>query len=400
MRTVKWNPFLSGVCMLLGGVFLVAGSARADVSSSNPAAIVVFPKIVVDTTTSATKKIDTVIQLTNTAPNPINVRCFWINGNGHCSNDGAVCNPGVFPSTCTGLGFCQEPTGVKETDFSFSLTAKQPIVFTASAGLQFLPLSNIENQNLGSPQSNTGSIQGVPENPMIGELKCIEVNENDQPADSNDLKGEATIEEISVTGPTVDIRGYNGIGIQAVQGANNGDDTLILGGPAPEYNACPNLLIVDNFFDDAPVDNETVRTNLTLVPCTEDLNLQLCITTTVQFLVFNEFEERLSTSVPLTCFLELTLSDIGTRLGPSDDASSIFNVAVQGTISGQILIRGVADNDMTHGHGLLGVAEEFFGSGTGAGFTPRFSDAFNLHQRGVRTQADIISLPAGSAPNQ
>ena len=28
MRTVKRNPFLSGVCAVLGGVFLWAGAAR------------------------------------------------------------------------------------------------------------------------------------------------------------------------------------------------------------------------------------------------------------------------------------------------------------------------------------------------------------------------------------
>ena len=59
MRTVKWNPFLSGVCTVLGGMLLWAGAARADVSSTNPAAIVVYPKIVVDTDAGQRHKMDT-----------------------------------------------------------------------------------------------------------------------------------------------------------------------------------------------------------------------------------------------------------------------------------------------------------------------------------------------------
>src|SRR5215831_11079853 len=92
MRTVKWNSFLSGVCAVLGGLLVWAGVARAEVTSTNPAAIVVFPKIIVDTGGSA--RTDTIVQLTNTAPTPINVRCFYVNANGHCANDGTtICDP-------------------------------------------------------------------------------------------------------------------------------------------------------------------------------------------------------------------------------------------------------------------------------------------------------------------
>ena len=61
----------------------------------------------------------------------------------------------------------------------------------------------------------------------------------------------------------------------------------------------------------------TVRTHLTLVPCSEDFNLQAPITTAVQYLVFNEFEQRFSTSRSVRCFSEIVLSDIDTRPGPT-----------------------------------------------------------------------------------
>jgi hypothetical protein len=395
MRTVKWNPFLSGVCTVLGGMLLWAGAARADVTSTNPAAIVVYPKIVVDTTQGNVHKVDTILQLTNTASNPVNARCFYVDANGHCSNSPFdICDPNGDPaadSCASGGGFCVAQW--TETDFSLRLTSHQPIEWVASSGLATLPLEPcVPGPDCHSPGPNgefdSGSIPPVPENPFLGELKCVEVGDDELPNDSNDLKGEATIEDIRGDDggtPSVDSRGYNAIGIQAIAGQNNHDTTLVLG---QEYNACPNILVLDHFFDDAeePAIGDTVRTDITLVPCSEDFAFQQPITTTVQFLVFNEFEQRFSTSRPTTCFTEIALSDIDTRLGPTGDAQSIFNVNVEGTLTGQTLIRGVADSDTSHGHGLLAIAEEFQGEG--------HSSAYVAGQRGTRTQADIILMPA------
>jgi hypothetical protein len=338
-------------------MLLMSAAARADVTSTNAAAILVFPKIVVDTTTETGEVTDTIIQITNTSSAPVNVRCFWVDANGHCSNTGRICNPVGDPAdtTCTQFEFCAP--GWQETDFSFRLTPKQPIAFTASEGLPNLPLSDFPNNG----QFSGGSILPVSEDPFVGELKCVEVDDSEQPTDQNDLKGEATIEEVEAAPQTLDVdsEGYNAIGIQAIAGQNDGNDVLVLG---QEYNACPNILILDHFFDDAKEPSSAgryVRTDLTLVPCSEDFNTQAPITTTVQFLVFNEFEQRFSTSRSVRCFSEIVLSDIDTRPGPTGDEQSIFNVAVQGTLTGQTLIRGVSDSATTYGHGLLAIAEEF-----------------------------------------
>jgi hypothetical protein len=372
MRTVKWNPFLSGGCMLLGAMLLWAGAARADVSSTNPAAILIFPKVVVD------EGIDTGIQLTNTSSAPVNIRCFYVNANGHCANaPTTVCNPNGDPahSPCSG-SYCVQ--GCQETDFVFTLTAKQPIFWNVADGLL-----------------DDSGIPPAPEVPFVGELKCIEVDAGEVPLASNDLKGEATI---TTDEPNIDIRGYNAIGIQAIAGKVNTDNTLCLGGssgsqlcPAAEYNSCPAVLLLDHFFDGSsePALGDTVTTDLTLVPCSEDLNLQIPVSMQVQYLVFNEFEQRFSTSHRLTCFSELALSDVDTRPGPADDRASIFNVNVEGTLSGQTQIRGVGA-----GHGLIGVAEEFHAN------TGRLhSAAFNLDQRGTRPDADAIVLPVAPLPN-
>jgi hypothetical protein len=402
MRKVKRSAFLAGGCALMGGGLLLAGAARADVTSTNSAGLVVFPKLVVDTRSDGST--DTIIQLTNTSSQAVNVRCFLVNANGHCSNTGDICNPEGDPkeSDCGSLEQCVP--GWQETDFRLRLTPKQPIMWTVSRGLEKLPLADAPTNGF----FNDGNIVPAPEDPMVGELKCVQVGEDEAPVDRNDLKGEATIERVApvkVSAPAeelyVDSRGYNAIGIQAIEGENDGNNTLVLG---QEYSACPSVLVLDHFFDDAevPADtNQDVRTHLTLVPCSEDFNLQAPISTTVQFLVFNEFEQRFSTSRSIRCFSEIVLSDIDTRAGYDGDAQSIFNVKVQGTLTGQTLIRGVADSATTYGHGLLGIAEEFHSGSfpSGAPDGPVYSSAFVAHQRGARTQLDYVYLPE-AAPAQ
>jgi hypothetical protein len=231
-------------------------------------------------------------------------------------------------------------------------------------------------------QGNQASlISPVPEDPFVGELKCLAVDANNSPVERNDLKAEV---EIIRSGPGfVDVEGYNAIGIPAIKGTNNHDNVLVLGGAAAEYSGCPNILILDHFFDGAqdPVSHQTVTTDLTMVPCSEDFSTQSPITTTVQFLIFNEFEQRISTSRPVTCFREFHLFEIDR----SNLDLSVFSAAVQGTLTGQTRIRGVADADQTHGHALLGIAEEFRNGGGTA--------AVNLHYDGSRPQSDIIYLP-------
>jgi hypothetical protein len=373
------------------------------VTSTNGAGLVVFPKLVVDTRGSEATGTDTIIQLTNTSNEPVNVRCFLVNANGHCANSGTICNPEGDPTLnrCSELEQCVP--GWQETDFRLRLTPKQPIMWTVGRGLEKLPLADVPTNGY----FNDGNIVPAPEDPMVGELKCVQVGEDEAPVDRNDLIGEATIETVARpfdSGPPrvhVDSRGYNAIGIQAIEGENDGNNTLVLG---QEYNACPNVLILDHFFDDADepsIVGDKVRTHLTLVPCSEDFNLQAPISTTVQFLVFNEFEQRFSTSRSIRCFSEIVLSDIDTRPGPHGDAQSIFNVNVQGTLTGQTLIRGVADSATTYGHGLLAIAEVFQCPSftTPEPGVPIFSSAYVAHQRGARTQLDYVYLPE-AAPAQ
>jgi len=134
MRTVKWNPIGAACLAALGSVIVLAGGAyAAGISSTNPAAIVVFPELKLDSDYGQ----DTSIQLTNTADAPVNLRCFYVNANGHCLNSDQVCNPN-YTGECIGGVPCVP--GWQETDFAIRLTSKQPITWSLSSGLATLPL--------------------------------------------------------------------------------------------------------------------------------------------------------------------------------------------------------------------------------------------------------------------
>jgi hypothetical protein len=429
MRTRKQRGSLVLAGMIVVGAMLLAtsGSVRAQpvVASDQEAGILVFPKIVVDTAgvLNGGKRVDTIIQITNTdsvhpngapGPAPHAVHCVWVTATGSCGGAGDVpCDPDD-PTTCAtqplGLRTCV-PSWNAGPDFTVTLTAAQPIAFRASD-----PMPSLACQGTANPCANgdsQGALLPAPGNPFVGELKCVEVSlppttgtgTDQPPVLRNDLKGEARIYTLTSGTPgSVDVRSYNAIGIQADPNAYDGSlatdvpGTLCLGDshdaecPVKEYAGCPDALILNNFFEGAEPDPSsaagTVDTRLTLVPCTE--NLEAALPTQIgptqvrtQLAIFNEFEQRFSSNLTVECFLSTRLADIDTLPGSGDDATSIFSVGVQGTLTGQTRIRGVPAN--ADGHGLLGIAEEFYAGG--------FSDAFNLHYDMERSGVgDVIRI--------
>jgi hypothetical protein len=381
------------------------GAARGEVTSDRAAGLIVVPKLVFDSRgalgslTGNGDPVDSEIQLTNVSNEDVKLRCFYVNANSHCSNDPTrVC---ATKDDCAGPtpslgGLCFE--GWIETDFEITLTPRQPLVWLLGEGLFVLPLAD---------QGQLGSIPAANEDPFMGELKCVQVDpQTNEPIERNDIKGEVTI--VSYTSTTIDARAYNAIGIQAV-GENDRDNVLVLGGEDPEYSACPNVLILDHFFDDAvePISGNYVKTHLTLVPCSQNFLLQdaALFRTTVQFLVFNEFEQRFSASRPIRCFKEFELCSLGTgidrAIGDYSASSnscqrSVFSAFVSGTLTGQTRIRGVDDGEPTHGNGLVGVAEEFYRTSPTSLNTVRATTAFNLNRSRFDsrdTPPDFITMP-------
>jgi hypothetical protein len=454
------------ICGVAVGVVLLLthrGQAQT-VASDRAAGYVVFPKVVVDVlktcvggskadtictassqctgggTCEITGKTfpshdgprrDTLLQLTSTAvPSGSDngcrvVECFYVDATRHCSNSNVNLTPNGPCRTntdCLPGGTCVLPADCGgEHNFWLVLSANQPVGWSASFGGIILP--DVDGCSLFQ------TIPGAPEPFFVGEVKCVEVD-GTSPADSsgtplyaNELKGEATIYDVEPGSPgSVDVRGYNAIGVQAVtasgdaiaptcvggrnQGHTCGADSDCPGGaceiavclgsdpdtgavcPNATHASCPSTLILDHFFDFAPDSSPgnsgaEITTDLTLVPCSENLGIGTP-TTTAQFTVFNEFEQRFSASLSVRCLKEIQLSDIDVL--PGNEHASIFSIDVQGTLTGQTLIRPVIGSELDTGHGLLGVAEEFTGGG---------SDAFNLHYRGTTpAKSDVVILQA------
>lgn len=339
------------------------------ITTVNPAGIVVYPSIRVDTANG----VDTVVQLTNTIDSLVAVKCFYVNANGHCTNSpSTVCTQATALSDCPVGGRCLD--GWQETDFRFNLTKRQPISWSVDEGLSQLPNNDVPGRG-DPPQFNEGSIPPAPEDPFTGELRCVEVDPgSEQPIDRNDLKGEATIVTAATSDDEIDVRKYNAIGIPAIPGAQDGDpNTLNIGGPQAEYRGCPNVYTLDHFFEGAEVVTHAntvsgrVNSSLSIVPCAADfLNQDLNLANaTIQFLIFNEFEQRFSTSTKVTCYREVQLADIDTLPGPAGNLFSIFSIGTQGTLTGQSRLRAVAgpDEDGYQGRAVMMVLTENWASG-------------------------------------
>jgi hypothetical protein len=352
-----------------------------------------------------------------------------VNANNRCSNNLGVCESPAdcFDPTSGFFGNCQ-PAWI-EINFDIQLTPRQPVAWSASNGLSGSQVpcpgglgggvcpricqggvaagnACVNNGNCpGSTcafASNAGTrIPPISEVPFIGELKCIQTdsltrlprpcNTLDCTADPAnccraDLEGQATIVESTVLGQ-LDPATYNAIGLRPV-GFNNGDRTLVIGGTdGTEYQPCSQVLVFNHLFDGAqdPISLSAIaRSELTLVPCTQDFLQQLIPQVTAQFLVYNEFEQRLSTSRSVDCLLDSQISLIDT----SQPNRSIFSAGVSGTVAGQTRITGV--NGGLIGSGLLQLCDP---TGCDATSNPPGTAAYNLNQFADRTEADFISIP-------
>lgn len=317
--------------------FLTACGARAEVTTDQPGAILIFPDIVSDQVQ------DSIIQVSNAAGTQTFAHCFYING-------------------------ATDETGVplwSVRDFQIVLTRQQPAIWVAGDGEPSQPPDRPADLYPGPiPPTGVG---------FTGELRCVVVDENEAPTSRNVLTGEATV----INRITHATRKYRGIAVPGLPG-NNGDNTLLLNDV--EYSSCPRVLLFNHFFDGAPdpVLSTPVQSTLTFVPCSMDIEHSIPGNATLQFNVINEFEVRSSASIPITCFANVTLPDIN---------RTIFDFAQQGTLVGQTRIRTVVDEDSGQGHGVLAVAEELRDGGqTGA--------ALNLHFIGGALQPDVIVLPS------
>ena len=336
MRRQRGLVGLMGLAALVGLTF--ARPVSAAVTTEQSASILVFPKVISDGTR------DTIIQITNTSNNMRHAHCFYVNG--------ALTNPSLP------VGPLNPPLWT-EIDFDIWLTKQQPTHWVVSTGRLDNPTEkNCRGGQMCSQIKGSGNESGtdaadccdagldpgrVP--PVVpgftGELKCIEVDQGGFPVPGNALKGEATLEEIA----TGDVSKYNAIGLKGFD-TNNMDGILCLGGgvndqcpTGAEYEGCPATWILDHPATGAPdrvveqqpfctdPTNTThpcsdVSTNITVVPCTENFETQSPPLVTLQFRVYNEFEQFFSASTSFTCWGSF---DLGSPDPLANGINSIFN---------------------------------------------------------------------------
>ena len=383
----------AGAAVGMLSVLFSASLAQGVTYSDRGSAVLVFPKIAfVD------GLVDTQVTVANLNAAPtsdiISAHCFYVNSNSHCSNTGAVCTSAADCDDDGFFGSCVP--GWIEVNFDINLTPGQPLVWLAGSGL-----SGSDTPCPGGFGARCSGNQGtrvppVAETPFIGELKCIQSDpatrrpKNCAAADcANNLVGDAVIETV---GLDIDVAKYNAVGLRTA-GDNDGDNVLVIGGdgsvvgPA-EYQPCSEVLVLDHLFDGAcdpisgpcPTGNEAATT-LTLVPCTQDFLTQEIPPVTAQFLIYNEFEQRFSTSRQVRCYLDTLISLIDT----SQSARSIFSAGVAGTVAGQTRIRGVNG-------GLIGSAVLDMVPQVSVPFS-RGSAGYSLNQVVERSEADFITIP-------
>jgi hypothetical protein len=373
-------------------LLLLVVPVHADVTTERSSSILFFPKVLSDSTGVQTgAPVDTIIQISNTSNSLVFAHCFYINA---APND-----PQRPPSVLN-------PPQWQEVDFDIILTKQQPTHWVVSTGRRFDPTDNtsckVDCSNAGF---DPGGLIPPVSDPFTGELKCIQVfpDGSDKPLNGNNLKGEATL----VT-PDGDASEYNAIGLLGLntdQNYNNGDNTLCLGGKVnpplcpygPEYNGCPETVIMNHFAENAPdpaIDTlgqgpSQVVTELTVVPCSEDFENQIPAAVTIQFVMTNEFEQPFSTSTTVTCWGNFRLNSIG--IG---NFGRIFDVSFLGTRFVQTRMEAVAtDGAGNPAPGFVAVAEEFHRAPTNVMKPLTSRAALNLHGEGQRVNADIIVIP-------
>ena len=408
MRTVKWNAFLSGLCGFAAVLGVVtASAARADVTTETGASILIFPKVLANGT------FDTVIEIANTGNSLVFAHCFYVNA----PLENVVTHlPCTVPSSAC-VAACNE------TDFDIVLTKQQPTHWVVSQGRDVVSRSvdSLYSWNMNEagfapglvpPEGCDVSSDPTCPSPFQGELKCIEVSETDEPLAGNHLKGEATIvavqtaagNDINHPGATEgDISAYSAIGIASLPDASPSSNVLLLDGNT--YEACPARLIVDHVAsgaDDPILDGvasfntayesmtSSVSTELTLVPCNEDLEDQIFTTQTLDIAVYNEFETRFSTSTSVSCYLSLELTNIDSATNPQ---RSIFasNALLQ-TLTAHTEITPAVNSAQ---HAVIGVIDRAV-TVTSSGTSVTARAAYDLHTQGDQIPAagpDEIILP-------
>jgi len=311
---MKRKPFVCAlaVAVVLVGLSTMVLAAQNVANVSQKGSLLIFPKIDTsfigrDILTGTPFFHDTIVVIGNDNTKEVWLKCYWVNRN-------------------------QEVE-----DFMFRLTPNQPIWFRASDGL-----GTGEDGSTIAPITVPPFFYGDNE---TGELKCWAVDVGDESQIVfNHLYGSAIIfDQLNHTAFQ-----YNAWSFFARAAGDPG--ILVLDGNK-NYDACPKYLLFNFFTADSQVhypvagDNATfINTNLTLVPCNQDLRQDRFPTCTkAKFDIWNENETKYTGAYQcLKCWFEGYLSDIGKSKGGFGGAK--FTYKNLHTTAGRCRVQGIASS--------------------------------------------------------
>lgn len=228
---------------------------------------------------------ETRVELVNLSRDRQELNCFWV-------------------SECNEIGF-----------FLF-LTPYQPLSWLVSSGL-----SDFTSGSAAPPFFGTG------------ELKCAVVAPQEELDFHNTIQGRAIVYDTA--GQTVS---YNAVGFQRL---SPGEYTGVLSLNGTTYAQCP-----DKLHFDLLADIPTSQSELILVPCSQDLLTQEPVSTNVQFLIINEFEQAFSASKVIECYDRRTLGEVSDTLNRSTAGTDTIHLVVRG---GAVPVIGLAIDSVPFG---------------------------------------------------
>jgi len=278
----KTIVFSLAVALMLMGLCTVASAAQNVTNTSQKGSLLIFPKI--DTSAIGTSGFyrDTIVMIGNDYFTEVWVKCYWVNSDQEFQ------------------------------DFMFRITPNQPVWFRASdgAGTGFY-------DDVQSPVTVPGFFEGEG---VVGELKCWAVDAvGEKELSFNHLYGNAIVFD-AVDGAAWEYNAWAFTARKVDVGKPIGTrGKLILSGQDGAYDACPSYLVFNFFAKGASIELENagtatfVNTDLTLVPCIQDLRQDRVPTCTkAKFDIWNENETKYTGAYQcIKCWFEGYLGDIG-----------------------------------------------------------------------------------------
>jgi len=326
----KTLVFSLAVALMLMGLCTIASAAQNVTNVSQKGSLLIFPKIdtsMIDDTGPFPVYRDTIVMIGNDYYTEQWVKCYWVDQHQELQ------------------------------DFMFRLTPNQPIWFRASDGTG---TGSADDPNVAAGITVPPFFPGEY---AAGELKCwaVDAAGSNQVA-FNHLYGNAMIFDTQ-HGAAFEYNAWAFTARGVAQGAPVGaGGTLILSGANGAYDACPQYLLFNFFAAGSSINLDEgagfatfVETDLTLVPCYQDLRQDRVPTCTkAKFDIWNENETKYTGAYRcIKCWFEGYLDMIAVQVPGKGFGGEKFVYKNLHTTVGRFRVTGVASTVCATAFGSL-----------------------------------------------